>query len=301
LALVPEAPILADLAGRLVRLLALGRWISYKRLSFFTFHGVDTMRAFAVGLLAASMAVLGTRAAEPIELFNGKDMTGWYGYVKGRGKGVDPKGVFGVKDGHLRISGEEWGALTTEKEFSNYKLTLVYTWGGKVFPPREKTARDSGLILHATGTDGVYADSWMNGLQCNMIEGGTGDISILGKDPAYTFTSPCEERPASGKMGLYYKPGAPEKTFNPGARLLWPGKDPAWANTLGFRGKNDPELPVGKLNTIVCICKGDSVAITLNGTEMSAAKGLKTTKGKIQFQSEGAELLIKSMTVLPLD
>jgi hypothetical protein len=58
---------------------------------------------------------------------------------------------------------------------------------------------------------------------------------------------------------------------------------------------------VGKLNTIVCICKGDSVAISLNGTEMSAAKGLKTTKGKIQFQSEGAELLIKSMTVLPLD
>lgn len=259
------------------------------------------MRLFALGLLTASVAVLATRAADPTELVNGKDMTGWYGYVKGRGKGVDPKGVFGVRDGYLRISGEEWGALTTEKEFSNYKLTLVYTWGGKVFPPREKTARDSGLVLHATGTDGTYADSWMNGLQCNMIEGGTGDISILGKDPAYTFRAPCEERPAAGKKGLYYKPGAPEKTFAPGGRLLWPGKDPAWANTLGFRGKNDPEHPVGRHNTLVCLCKKDTVAISLNGMEMSAARGLKTTRGKIQFQSEGAELLIKSLKVEPLD
>jgi len=268
---------------------------------FFSTHGANAMRAFSLGILVAGLAVLGAKAAEPVELVNGKDMTGWYGYVKGRGKGSDPKGVFGVKDGNLRISGEEWGALTTEKEFSNYKLTLVYAWGGKVFPPREKTARDSGLILHATGADGVYAESWMNGLQCNMIEGGTGDISILGKDASYTFTAPCEERPAGGKKGLYYKPGAPEKTFAPGGRLLWPGKDPAWANTLGFKGKNDPELPPGQFNTIVCVCKGDSVVITLNGVEMSAAKGLKTTKGKIQFQSEGAELLIKSLKVQPLD
>jgi len=149
------------------------------------------MRLVTAVLLACFLITLGASAAEPIVLFNGKDMSGWYGYVKGKGKGVDPKGVFGVKDGMLRISGEEWGALTTEKEFSNYKLTLTYAWGGKVWPPREKTARDSGLVLHATGTDGVYADSWMNGLQCNMIEGGTGDISILGKDPAYTFSSPC--------------------------------------------------------------------------------------------------------------
>jgi len=34
---------------------------------------------------------------------------------------------------------------------------------------------------------------------------------------------------------------------------------------------------------------------------MSAASGLKTTKGKIQFQSEGAELLIKAMVLEPLD
>ena len=259
------------------------------------------MRHVTAVLLACFLITLGASAAEPIALFNGKDMSGWYGYVKGKGKGVDPKGVFGVKDGMLRISGEEWGALTTEKEFSNYKLTLTYAWGGKVWPPREKTARDSGLVLHATGTDGVYADSWMNGLQCNMIEGGTGDISILGKDPAYTFSSPCVERPASGKAGWYYKPNAPEKVFTIDGRLLWSAKSPEWTNTLGFRSEADPEYPVGKFNSLVSVCKGDSVTITLNGTPMSAASGLKKTRGKIQFQSEGAELLIKAMVLEPLD
>jgi len=34
---------------------------------------------------------------------------------------------------------------------------------------------------------------------------------------------------------------------------------------------------------------------------MSAASGLKKTRGKIQFQSEGAELLIKAMVLEPLD
>jgi hypothetical protein len=134
-----------------------------------------------------------------------------------------------------------------------------------------------------------------------MIEGGTGDISILGKDPAYTFSSPCVERPASGKTGWYYKPNAPEKVFTLGGRLLWSAKSPEWTNTLGFRSEADPEYPVGKFNSLVSVCKGDSVTITLNGTPMSAASGLKTTKGKIQFQSEGAELLIKAMVLEPLD
>ena len=83
--------------------------------------------------------------------------------------------------------------------------------------------------------------------------------------------------------------------------MLWSAKSPEWTNTLGFRSEADPEYPVGKFNSLVSVCKGDSVTITLNGTPMSAASGLKKTRGKIQFQSEGAELLIKAMVLEPLD
>ncbi|MCY2936951.1 MAG: DUF1080 domain-containing protein [Planctomycetota bacterium] len=236
----------------------------------------------------------------PVELFNGQNLANWYPYLKGKGKGVDPRQVFSVKEGLLRISGEEWGALTTEKEYENYRLTMEYGWGGKVWPPREKSARDSGLVLHCTGKDGAHGDSWMLGLQVNMIEGGTGDLSILGKSPDHTFQSTCEERPASGKKGWYHKTGAPSRAFGPGDRLLWGDKDPAWTNTLGFMGAKDIEKPAGQFNTLVAECGKDNLTVTLNGKLMTRATGLKVARGKIQFQSEGAELLIRRMTLEPL-
>jgi hypothetical protein len=44
------------------------------------------MRLVTAVLLACFLITLGASAAEPIALFNGKDMSGWYGYVKGKGK-----------------------------------------------------------------------------------------------------------------------------------------------------------------------------------------------------------------------
>lgn len=35
-----------------------------------------------------------TPVTQSRELFNGKDLTNWYTYLRGRGKNCDPKGVF---------------------------------------------------------------------------------------------------------------------------------------------------------------------------------------------------------------
>ena len=43
------------------------------------------------------------------KLFNGRDLDGWYTYVKGRGKNSDPLNVFTITKGMIRISGEEFG------------------------------------------------------------------------------------------------------------------------------------------------------------------------------------------------
>lgn len=260
---------------------------------------VPAATALALGLLAILAGNGSAQKPETVELFNGQNLQGWYSWIKGRGKGVDPKEVFSVKEGLMRISGEEWGAITTEKEFGNYTLTMEYGWGGKVWPPREKSARDSGLVLHCVGKDGAHSDSWMLGLQVNMIEGGTTDLSILGKSPDHTFQSPAEERPASGKKGWYFKEGAPGHTFGPGERLLWGDKDPNWTNTLNFRSTKDVEKPAGQFNTMVVVAKDDTLSVTLNGKLLTKASGLKVQKGKIQFQSEGAELLIRRMSLQP--
>ena len=100
--------------------------------------------------------------------------------------------------------------------------------------------------------------------------------------------------------GLLLEGGAAAREFNPGDRLLWFGRDPAWENVLGFRGRNDVEKGVGEWNTLVVTMKADTMTVRLNGVTMSKATDLGVTKGKLQFQSEGAEVLFKKITLTPL-
>jgi hypothetical protein len=252
-------------------------------------------------LLLCTATILPARAAEPIALFDGKDMARWYTFLRDHGKDKDPNGNFTIRDGILRIAGQDFGGLVTRDEYANYEVRLEYAWGGKVWPPREKDARDSGLILHSTGPDGAVGKSWLEGIQCNMVEGGTGDISITGPNPKYGFKAQAEERPAGKKAGLYWKDGAPTRDFRPGIRLLWFGRDPSWENAIGFRAKDDVEKKVGEWNTLVVTMKGDTMTIRLNGVTMNRATDLGVARGKLQIQSEGAEILFRKIILTPLD
>jgi hypothetical protein len=258
------------------------------------------IRVFALLMFCAAI-LPPAQAGEPIALFDGKDIAKWYTFLRDHGKNKDPNSNFNIRDGILRISGQDFGGLTTRDEYSNYELQMEYAWGGKVWPPREKTARDSGLILHATGPDGAVSKCWLDGIQCNMLEGATGDISITGANAKYAFKAQAEERPAGKKAGFYWKDGAPTRAFGLGNRLLWSGRDPAWQNVLGFRGKNDVEKRVGEWNTLVVTMKGDTMNVRLNGTTLSRATDLGMTRGKLQIQSEGSEILFRRITLTPLD
>ena len=47
--------------------------------------------------------------------------------------------------------------------------------------------------------------------------------------------------------------------------------------------------------------RADTMTVRLNGVTVSKAAGLGVTKGRLQFQSEGAEVLIRKVTLTPLD
>ena len=70
-----------------------------------------------------------------IQLFNGKNLDGWYTFIKGKGRNNDPNKVFTVQNGLIRISGEEFGCITTIEEFENYKLVVDFKWGEKTYAP----------------------------------------------------------------------------------------------------------------------------------------------------------------------
>jgi hypothetical protein len=231
-------------------------------------------------------------------LFNGKNLDGWYTFVQNRGRGIDPKKVFTVQDGMIRISGEEWGGITSNEEFENYRLIVEFKWGEKTFAPRLENARDSGILLHSVGEDGASDGIWMHSIECQVIEGGTGDFIVVGdgsKD--FSITSPVAQE-KQGSSYIFQSDGE-LATINSG-RINWYGLDPNWKDVIDFRGSQDVEKPVGDWNKVECVVEGDEITIFLNGILVNQAANVKPNKGRIQIQSEGAEIFFRKVELRPL-
>lgn len=236
-------------------------------------------------------------------LFNGKDLTGWETYLgkpykekEPLGLNNDPNKVYTVAevDGKpaIRISGEVFGALTTKDEFENYHLKLEFKWGEKKWPPREKDVRDSGLLYHCVGKHGAGSGFWMQSLECQIQEHDCGDYwSVAGAIVDF------EGEQKDGKGPVFYKKG--------GKKFICPSKE------TGARivKSADFENKTGEWNTIELLTVGDTSVHLVNGKpnmvltnsrRKEGDKEVPLTKGKIQLQSEGAEVFYRNIVVKPL-
>jgi len=249
-------------------------------------------------------AATGKARSGTIRLFNGRDLANFYTFLKDH-RYEDPLHVFTVvqEDGRpaIRISGEEFGGLTTRDEFENYHLVVEFKWGTKTWAQRFNKAMDSGILLHCTGPDGNYAGFWMASVECQIIEGGCGDFLMLeGKDAQgqpilSSLTVECEKR---GKE-FYFQPGAPLHTMGSG-RFDWWGRDPQWQDVKGFRGARDVESPAGQWTRIEVICNGGNITNLVNGRVVNVATNSRLRKGKLLLQSEGAEIFYRRIELTPL-
>ncbi len=235
---------------------------------------------------------------ETIQLFNGHDFEGWYTFLQDRGVDNDPKSVFTVQNEMIRISGEEWGCITTNNEYENYHLITEFKWGEITFEPRLNNARDCGILLHSQGEDGSSGGIWINSIECQIIEGGTGDFIVVG-DGSDKFKISCTVSQETQENSFVFNPEGNVKTVNEG-RINWFGRDPEWKDTIGFRGKQDVEKEVGEWNTLECIAEDDQITIILNGVLVNKAKDVSPKKGRIQIQSEGAEIFFRRIELRPI-
>ncbi|MFC5409273.1 DUF1080 domain-containing protein [Larkinella bovis] len=249
-------------------------------------------------LATTENTVAQSKRSKTVRLFNGKNLDNWYVFIEKRGRDQDEKKVFSVEDGYIHISGEEYGSIVTNDEFENYQLTVEFKWGDKTYAPRADRARDSGVLLHSTGPDGGYRGIWMCSIEAQIIEGGTGDMLVVGDGTdTYALTAPIAPRKEGG--GRVFSPTGTPLTIHSG-RIDWYGRDPDWKDVKGFRGANDLEKPLGEWNTMVCVAEDDRVSVYLNGTLVNQATQVKPSKGRIQIQSEGAELFVRKVELRPL-
>lgn len=240
------------------------------------------------------------------DLFNGRDLAGWDTYLgprflvatgkfdslDGDGLNSDPDKVFTVvqEDGQpaLRISGEHFGGISTVDEYSNYHLTLEFKWGQNKFAPKDSAVRDSGLLYHGVGAHGAGDRFWLRSQEFQVQEGDCGDYwGIAGTE--FDIPATLEQR------GYVYDPDADLISFTERTSI---GR-----HAIKFP---DAEKASGEWNTLELYCFGDTAVHVVNGKvvmmlynsrQVDGERISPLTKGKIQIQSEGAEVFYRNMRI----
>jgi hypothetical protein len=208
-----------------------------------------------------------------IKVFDGKSLAGFDTWLQDS-KLEDPRRVFQIVDGVLRVSGDGMGAVITEQSFENYYMVLEYRWGERIWREREDRARDSGLLIHSNGAQGGYQGIWMPSLEVQIIEGGVGDfIRVAGPDQhgqAIPMAMACEIEPLN-EDEVQWKQGAARVVYDDAKcpRINWFGRDPNWQDVRGFRGTQDPDSARGDWTRLDVIC--DHVQTYVNGVLVNEA------------------------------
>lgn len=193
----------------------------------------------------------------------------------------------------LRISGETYGCVFTKQEFQNYHLKLKMKWGTLKWEPRKNEPMDSGVLYHSQGECGNdYWHSWMQSEEMQVMEGGLGDYWCCGATGGRV-----KMRTPDDYMGIYDPNGTEYPMGVDGTRN-------------GFvQHSGNFEIP-GEWNTIELICFGDKSIHIVNGHVVMAISNLvykdgdalkPLTKGKIQLQSEAAEVFYKDVEIMKLN
>jgi hypothetical protein len=239
--------------------------------------------------------------SEPIRLFNGTDLTNWYTWLSDT-KREDPRGVFTVADGLLHISGDGLGGITTTRQYRDYRLVAEYKWGSKTLGKRAARAKDSGILIHCIGPDGSHSGAWPASFEAQIIQGGVGDfIVVSGKyedGSAVPMTLTAESIKDRDDEDVWHRGGQPA-TITKG-RMNWFGRDPDWADVLGFRGLKDVDSPDEQWTTMEVICDGDKITNIVNGVVVNEAYDVWPAGGKILVQTELAEIFFRRIDLLPL-
>jgi hypothetical protein len=262
------------------------------------------MKTLTVGIaLLASIVVVAandpdTNAIRPkttLVLFNHRNLDGWYTFVRDH-HAEDPLHVFTVRDGLLRVSGEEWGGVATTRTYRDYHLVVEWKWGDVTWGERKDRARDSGILVHGVGPDGAASGAWLESIESQVIEGGTGDFILVA---GLHKPSVQAEVRLEGDQIIWQR-GGERRTLTEG-RINWYGRDPLWKDTLGFRGARDVERPAGEWNRQEIIARADTLTNIVNGVTVNEISATSHAAGKIQIQSEGAEILVRTVELHPLD
>ncbi|MBX3744789.1 MAG: DUF1080 domain-containing protein [Verrucomicrobiae bacterium] len=217
--------------------------------------------------LAALVALLGSCStgpnsgpAQPISLFNGRDLQGWTA-VTGD-PAVRGDAVWTLRDGILVCRGEPIGYLQTDRNFTNFRMEAEYRWAPGT-PPG-----NSGLFSRLDGDPRPLPRC----VEVQLMHGNAGDV-----------------------LGLQGRRIAPDQP-----RHFHVAAHPLAGDIDGVRKTTDAEAPPGSWNRVEILAEGPNYTVWINGVEVNRVTGVEVLSGPVALQSEGGEIHFRHLHITPL-
>lgn len=191
-----------------------------------------------------------TNAQKSIQLFNKKNLKGWYAYEPKSGKHSNASELFSVEYGMIRLYGDKAGYLMSAQSFRNFCLTVEFRWNTDTsFIQKNKTKNSGVMYLVPTDTKDTL---WPKGIQFQIKEGSTGDFVLL-----------------------------QEVTLIVNGKRSEPGKSAVISHIA------DAVNPEGEWNTLTVTVFNGKIKQELNGKLVNQGEQASVLEGRILLQYEG--------------
>lgn len=218
-----------------------------------------------------------------IQLFNGKDLTGWTPKFKGQELGVNYKDTFKVEDGKLVVDYSKWekwdgsfGHLFYEKEFGHYILRAEYRFVGEQVKGGPGWAnRNNGFMIMGQSAESMKLDQdFPDSIEVQLL-GGVGG----GKRGTLNICTPGTHIVKDGKLVKAHVINAGGPTF----------EGEQWVTV---------EVEVHGSEVIRHKCEGKTV---IEYSKPQLDDGTILEKGTISIQAETAPIEFRKIELKPLD
>lgn len=153
-----------------------------------------------------------------IQLFNGKDLSGWTAKIKGHDLGENFANTFRVEDGLLKVSYDgykdfdgQFGHLFFDKKFSNYRFRVEYRFvGDQVDGGAGWAFRNSGVMIHGQSPKSMTKDqNFPVSIEVQLL-GGKGS----GERTTANLCTPGTNVVMNGKLFTPHCTGSKSKTYH---------------------------------------------------------------------------------------
>src|SRR6188768_2826435 len=209
---------------------------------------------------------LAQKKSKSIELFNGKDLSGWHADVPDMDKDPNLKTPFIIRNGMLVSLGTPGGHLITDAIYQNYKLEIQYRFAG--------IPGNCGALVHASTPRALYG-MFPKSIEVQMMHENAGDFWCIVEDIA-----------------------VPDMEKRRGPRENWgitEGKERRVQNLT-----DGSEKPLGEWNEMRVTCLGDSINVVVNGDLVNFGYDCTARRGQIALQAEGSEVEFRKVFLTPI-